>query len=409
MVVWLHKEGKEGRGRWAMADFYSYQNKKGDWCARKRLPSGDRHFNSKTTDRRTYEKRAREWYASLVAEQFGEAPKLSFLDAVDKFCVGYLPAKRAKTAERYSGVLLKNCPDNWADRKINTFTPVDMAEYESARRAKVKPQTIGFEFKVLSSFFEYLERFGLNEGNPVRSYLKKLDKKADVKRRLKRKRYLLHDEENNILRIAPAVWRWRIVFAIETGLRKEEQFSLERRDVCLKTNFVTVRAEIAKNGKERKVPISDRARKAIKEMADLASIWVCPKSDGSRVAQDSAFVNETLQEIALAVGIPATKMHRDGSMTVDLTWHDLRRTCGVRLLRDRRMSMEEVQRWLGHDDIRVTQESYAFLAEEDLQERLAETEQRARAKRVRGVNGGARQAEPYQLSYTNQEVAEDDN
>ena len=67
-------------------------------------------------------------------------------------------------------------------------------------------------------------------------------------------------------------------------------------------------------------------------------------------------------------------------MFVDLRWHDLRRTCGVRLLRDRRMSMEEVQLWLGHEDIQVTQDSYAFLEEEDLQERLVETERRARAK-----------------------------
>ena len=83
-------------------------------------------------------------------------------------------------------------------------------------------------------------------------------------------------------------------------------------------------------------------------------------------------------------------------MFVDLTWHDLRRTCGVRLLRDRRMSMEDVQLWLGHDDIRVTQESYAFLSEEDLVERLAETEQRAKAKRVRGTNGGTVERPPAQ-------------
>jgi len=272
----------------------------------------------------------------------------------------------------------------------------------------VKPQTIGFEFKVLSSFFEWMERVGHNEGNPVRSYLKKLDKKADIKRRLHRKRYLTHQEENNILRVASPMWRWRILFAIETGLRREEQFSLERRDIDLRRGFITVRAEIAKNGKERKVPITDRVRKAIKEMTSLTSIYVCPKDDDSRVAQNSAAVNKTLDQIAVAAGIPATRMRKNGTAVVDLTWHDLRRTCGVRLLRDRRMSMEDVQVWLGHEDIRITQESYAFLKEEELQDRLIESEGRARAKRARGVAGGAKGRVPAIELVEYQEDSDDD-
>ena len=202
----------------------------------------------------------------------------------------------------------------------------------------------------------------------------------------------------------PREWRCRIIFAIETGLRKEEQYSLEKRDVNLRTGFITVREEIAKNHKERRVTITDRARKAIKEMTNMTSIYVCPKSDGTRVAQDSAHVNACLQQIAIAAGFPKTVRRKNGDVDVDLIWHDLRRTCGVRLLRDRGMSMEEVQLWLGHEDIRVTQSSYAFLKEENLQQRVAETERRARAKRARGANGGDMKAEPSSITELDQEV-----
>jgi integrase/recombinase XerD len=50
----------------------------------------------------------------------------------------------------------------------------------------------------------------------------------------------------------------------------------------------------------------------------------------------------------------------------DLTLHDLRRTCGCRLLQDYGASMEVVSRWLGHSSIVVTERCYAFLRVEDL-------------------------------------------
>ena len=45
----------------------------------------------------------------------------------------------------------------------------------------------------------------------------------------------------------------------------------------------------------------------------------------------------------------------------DLWWHDLRRTCGCRLLQDYKLTMEAVSKWLGHSSIEPTQRVYAFL------------------------------------------------
>jgi hypothetical protein len=58
---------------------------------------------------------------------------------------------------------------------------------------------------------------------------------------------------------------------------------------------------------------------------------------------------KALQRAVDATGIP------------DLSWHDLRRTCGCRLLQDHRLSMEVVSMWLGHSSIKVTERHYAFL------------------------------------------------
>ena len=71
-------------------------------------------------------------------------------------------------------------------------------------------------------------------------------------------------------------------------------------------------------------------------------------------------------------------------------WHDLRRTCGCRLLQDRKFAMEEVSKWLGHSSTKVTEQHYAFLHIDQLDEaverseaRVVELHQRRSAQPVR--------------------------
>ena len=67
-------------------------------------------------------------------------------------------------------------------------------------------------------------------------------------------------------------------------------------------------------------------------------------------------LNHTLQNLGKAVGVTGIR------------WHDLRRTCGCRLLQDRKLSMTEVSKWLGHSSVLVTEKIYAFLFVDQLHE-----------------------------------------
>lgn len=369
----------------------------GEWRARKRRKGQpDLYFNTETADKKLAAKRADAWIDRLIAEKFGEAPVPTFGEAAERFAADHFPTLKVKTASRYATVLCLFV-DAWDTVKVDQVNSAALASYETKRRRAVTPQTIGFEFKILSVFFEYCERVGLHEGNPVRSYMKKRGNKADIKRRVTRKRYLTHDEEKALLAAAPEDWRNQIIFAIETGLRKEEQFSLLRRDVDMRAGFVQVRADVAKNGKARKVPLTSRAAKAAREMMSLNSLYVCSKRNGERIAQDSAYVLQSLWRIAEDAGIE------------DINWHDLRRTCGVRRLRDHDNSMEEVQLWLGHEDIRVTQQSYSFLDEDDLARRVQEREIERRRRRSRGTAGGTAQRVPQDILYEDQSDEQSDN
>ena len=54
----------------------------------------------------------------------------------------------------------------------------------------------------------------------------------------------------------------------------------------------------------------------------------------------------------------------------DLKWHDLRRTCGCRLLQDHGLDIFKVRDWLGHKSVAVTERSYSFLGDETIRDAL---------------------------------------
>lgn len=73
----------------------------------------------------------------------------------------------------------------------------------------------------------------------------------------------------------------------------------------------------------------------------------------SKIAEETGFSARYWRARA-AAGVP------------DVRWHDLRRTCGCRLLQDHGLSIEKVSKWLGHQSIAVTERAYAFLNVEHL-------------------------------------------
>jgi integrase len=263
--------------------------------------------------------------------------------------------------------------DEFDDKRLDQIDTAAIYEYEKRRRKSVSPATIGFELRVLSVLYGLCDAWGWHDKNPVQSYKRRAKvARRDISSRNERNRYLTHDEERALLLAAPEAWKWRIVFAIETGLRKEEQFGLPWSQVDLKAKHLRITAEMAKNGKERFVPLTARAIQAATQMRVKGSEWVCPRPDGERFAWNSPNIWRGLQAIAETANIN------------NLNWHDLRRTCGCRLLQDRELSMEAVQRWLGHASITTTERVYAFLKVDNLKRMIERTEKLALSNKDEG-------------------------
>lgn len=300
--------------------------------------------------------------AELEATKWGESPRRSFNDAVIRFGTDHYKHLKPRSAARYT-TSINSLFGVFDGKLLDEISSALLSDFERRRldEDEVDASTVRRDLACLSSIFSRAEEWEWSRHNPVKPFLRSRAK-AGLIENPPRERYLSHDEESAILTHAPPGMIFPIIFAIDTGLRKEEQQSLEWRDVDLKTREITVRKEVAKNGKRRVVPIQERCLpylKAAWAKRHAESPYVFTAATETRYTQNSNYFWEALQ-----------KACKRAKIAEHAEWHDLRRTCGCRLLQDRKLSMLEVSQWLGHSSIKVTERTYAFLAKDALHEAL---------------------------------------
>jgi integrase len=166
-----------------------------------------------------------------------------------------------------------------------------------------------------------------------------------------RTRYLNGDELNRLhAQLTPPEWHV-VAFAIETGMRREEQFSLRWDQVDLETGILTI--PLPKGGKTRHVPLSDGATAILRAFDSfLHSPWVfaSPKNP-LRHWNAQSFVNHVFTPALRKAGITG------------VCWHSLRHTAASRRIMDGvdLIAVKEPARPSGYpDDLEIfTPVSYA--------------------------------------------------
>lgn len=301
----------------------------------------------KTADRAVAEKRLRTWLDELEAVAWGEKPRRSFDEAADRFIREHLTVLKPRAAERY-GTSLKHLALHFGGRGLHQITSAELSGFETKRRTDgVRAGTIRRDLACLSSMltsaidWEWIE----DAGNPVPSYLRRRAKRG-LKEATPRKTYLTEAEEVALLDKATGRAREAIMLAIDTGLRREELFSLTWPQVDLVRGVITT-TTMTKSGRIRKVPCPPRsARFLAQHPRYLDSPYVFTNPDTrTRYCQ----MNRGFKAAVRRAGI------------VDLRWHDLRRTAGCRWLQRDGRNMAEVSLLLGHSSVTVTENCYAFL------------------------------------------------
>ncbi len=355
---WLHKRGNI-------------------WYGRVRRKASTFEKSLETGSKTIARERLNRWIEELTAAEWGEKPRHTFDQAVKRFITEHFPTVRPSTATRYN-ISICHLIDHFQGVYLDEIGSERLYDFEMKRRKTVETPTVRRDLACLRTLFTCAETWNWVTKNPIKTYLR--GRAKSLPENPPRNRVLTHQEEANLIASAtewskhprpdgrkPVPWDVIIPVAIDTGLRKEEMFSLERdTQLQLDRREIFIPNPKSKSGRGRSFPILDRSFVLLESLsARPGKPWVFHRKDGNRYSQKSPYVWESFKKIVAHAGI------------MDLTIHDLRRTCGCRLLQDRRMSMEEVSKWLGHSSITVTERVYAFLQVEHLHRAVERTRDNA--------------------------------
>ena len=341
-------------------DFRLFQ-RGGTWYARKRRKGQEFETSLDTQDKAIGRERAKRWVETLIAQEWGEKPPRTFDEAMTRYAEERFGSLADKTAKRYAASI-EHLHGHFQGMPLAKITASTLMDFERKRRQEVKAPTVRRDLSCLSSIFVMAQLWEWADTNPVRPFMEARGKMGLVEGEA-RTRYLTRDEEEALLRYAGDAFRMLFAFDIDTGLRKGELKAIGWRHVKLdppNDDFIPARGHIVVEKKRTKtkggnriVPLVDRSYDYLK-FAERKGLNVFCTADGQSYSEESPTIWEALKKAARKAGIE------------DLTFHDLRRTCGCRLLQDYGASMEVVSRWLGHSSIAVTERCYAFLRIEDL-------------------------------------------
>jgi integrase len=284
-------------------------------------------------------------------------------EMLDRFNAEHVPNLKSAVSYRLSikNVLKPRLGEVWLD----ALSRQHLVDLISARRAEgVSSATIRRDVGCLSSALTLAIAWGWVEHNVVRLTDRRMFGPTQFRRR-----YLSHEEESRLLEAASHRTRDMIIFAIETGLRRGEQLSLKWPQVDLARR--ELRLMTTKSGVPRIVPLTDRAIAVLNRLQPQPAtpyVFVNPET-GTRFVDPSG----GLEAAAQRAGIE------------DVRWHDLRRTCGCRLIHDYGSDLYHVSRWLGHSSTQITEKAYAFLRVQDLHDVIRPTKSVSQELRTQSV------------------------
>jgi integrase len=217
------------------------------------------------------------------------------------------------------------------ERLLTDLTPVDIEGYKIQRKSKVSGSTVNRELALLKRMFNLAITWDLFFGsNPVRKV--KFFREFNTGLRV-----LSPEEEKSLLQYASPYLQDLIRFALNTGLRIGEIFSLRWPSVDLKRGILTVFAP--KTEKLREVPINSETRKV------LEAWWLGKKNE---IVFYNPETGKPFVDLKAGFALACGKAKISG-----VTWHTLRHTFASRLV-NTGVDIVTVKELLGHSSISVT-------------------------------------------------------
>ena len=232
-------------------------------------------------------------------------------------------------------------------KRISYFT----VEHYKKKRLQdgVSKETVNKELTILKSIFNRAKEFGLFSGD-----LPKIEKFKDTQK--EEVRYLTEEEAQRLIGACPEWFRPVVIFALNTGLRAGEIFSLTWDMVDLKNRQVYIQASHTKTKKLYKIPLNNVAYNLLLELSKDRKPhgYVFTNSKGQPYSIDGQGYRGVFKRACKRAGI------------TNFRFHDLRHTFASWIAM-RSKDIYAVQRLLNHSDLSMTKR-YAHLTDDYLKD-----------------------------------------
>lgn len=295
-------------------------------------------FSTKQTNERAALRVAVLQEEKLINQKF-DLPVRTAGKYFDEAFTEYLEAVKAKCSFSH----YRNQRDFYKSKFLSWFTPhknikqieeADVVNYlEARKKAGVSNATHNRELCSLKSFFKYAKSKGWIKYPPT------LDIKQLKENQAPRREYSIEESQKLFKSNHPgSILFWLSHFA---SLRPEEALRLKWADVDFKKGVIAVvsyKNAKTKNNKTRYIPLHEQlSQKLQAHPRFLRSEYIFCKPDGSRYKNYRKFLKRICDEAGIPYRGLYPMRHAFGTFMVE---------SGV--------SLEKVQRWMGHQDVKTT-------------------------------------------------------
>lgn len=253
-----------------------------------------------------------------------------FADVIEKYAQHITPTKRGADNELIQLRRLRR--EKWVHIELDKLTIEHLAAYRDVRLKTIKPSTFKREYTLVKAMAAKASLFNIEvnqllfNGLPIPKAFPK-----DIKRITKDHEQRLLDAAND--GIGQFEYLHPLIrLALATAMRRGELLSLHWSDVDMDSGWLEVAAHKAKSGYSRKIPLTDAALEALRDLKDLAG------NSESVVGCTSSAVKCSFERLRTRAGLK------------HIRFHDLRHE-GISRLHEMGLTLPEIQSISGHREM----------------------------------------------------------
>jgi integrase len=293
--------------------------------------------------------------AKIIRGEWGKEGNPPIKELIEEYRNWYVNFTRARERSVQTELArLRRLEEFFGKIRVGELTAGDVERYKRKRlREGVHKNTINRELRILRGVLSRAKRAGLFTGEVLKIELFR-------KQEEERLRFLTPEEAGRLLEACPDWFRPAVFFALNTGLRAGEIFSLRWENVDFQNRVIRVEARNTKTGDTYTVPMNDGVKKLLEELKrkqeekGIDHGYVFTNSKGLPYKYEDKTYRKVFKTACRKAGIE------------DFRFHDLRHTFASWVAISSR-DIYAVQKLLNHRDIRSTKR-YAHLTEKYLKE-----------------------------------------